>query len=111
MSTIDLLIMWANLVLVIGAVLANVVGAVGDDPRQRPMWASIAALAVLYAGGYLWVMNTGDVTSWSRVYRGVSLAAWPLVWIIPPIRAVRVRRRDLGAMNARARDIERGLRR
>lgn len=103
--------MWAYLVLVIGAVLANIVGAIRDDPRQRPMWASIAALAALYLAGDLWVMNTGDVDSWSRVYRGVSLAAWPLVWIVPPLRSVRVRRRDLGAINARARDIERGLRR
>ncbi|MCB0967949.1 MAG: hypothetical protein KDB37_14030 [Ilumatobacter sp.] len=109
MTDVDLLIIWANLVMVIAAILANVVGAVGDDPRQRPMWAAIAALGVLYAGGYLWVLNTGDTVSWSRAFRGVSIAAWAIVWIVPPLRSVWLHRRDLAAMRHQAKSVKKRI--
>jgi hypothetical protein len=111
MTTGDTAIFVANLVMVILAVAANVVATLDDDPRQRPMWASIAALGVLYVAGYIWVLNTGDPVTWSKLFRGVSIAAWPIVWIVPPVRSVLMRRRDLARMREKAHHVRRSVER
>lgn len=94
MPTLDLVVIVTNMGLAALAVVACVVGTFRDDPRRRPLWGAIAALAAAYVGGYIWVLAGGDVALWSRIFRGVSIAAWPLVWTVPPLLLSTWHRRD-----------------
>lgn len=54
---------------------------------------TIGLLAVGYGIGYLAVLlGFIDRLSWSRFFAGVSLFAWAIVWIYPPILARRIAR-------------------
>lgn len=77
------------------AIFANLYAARHDDPRMRPVRAGVAVVAVLYQLGYWWVMETGSVDIWSKVMRGVSIWAWVVVWSIPPLWSVHIRRQDV----------------
>lgn len=62
----------------------NVVAAARAPHRFRPIHSSIATLAAVYVVGYAWLLASDvAVTTWSALFRGVSLIAWPLVWIGP----------------------------
>ena len=52
---------------------------------------TIGILAAAYSVGYLSVLlGYVDRLTWSRLFIGVSLFAWMVVWIYPPILARRV---------------------
>ena len=58
----------------------------GDFHEFRWLHRTIGILAAGYAAGYALVL-TGTISRyhWSRFFVGVSLLAWILVWIYPPI--------------------------
>ena len=52
---------------------------------------TIGILAAAYSVGYLSVLfGYVDRLTWSRFFIGVSLFAWAVVWIYPPVLARRV---------------------
>lgn len=93
--TLDLFVAHVNLFLAIGALGANVYAIRYGHPFRRPMHASGAALCVIYIVSY--VILLGDfpqrILAWSRIMRGVSVVAWCIVWIAPPIMDVYLQRR------------------
>lgn len=99
MSTFDRLVIVANLVAVSGCIVVLVRAAVSDDVRLRPVWAAVAALAAVYAGGYVWLLATEDVMRWSGIFRGVSIVTWPLVWAVPALRSSRIHEQDVGFLD------------
>lgn len=107
MNTLDVAVIWLNLILAATSALAAGWAATTDDPRRRPLWGAAAAIAVAYTGGYTWIITGGDVTTWSRVFRGVSIVTWPVVWIIPPIRSAHTHRRDIHRLHATRRKVAR----
>lgn len=94
MTGFDTVVIWLNFTGAVLAFLANIWAANRSDPRERPVWAAVAVLAVIYAGSYVWLMVDGDVAIWSKIMRGVSLVVWPLVWSTAPILSVVLFRRD-----------------
>ena len=54
--------------------------------RGRRLHAVTALLAILYVAGYLVVLaGAVPILLWSQTFRGVSLIAIPVVWILPAI--------------------------
>ena len=95
MSTFDLLIIWFNVALAAASTVTCGWAATRDDPRHRVLWGAMAAMALFYTIGYIWLAVLQDVVPWSRFFRGVSLMTWPLVWTVPPIVLTRRHRSDL----------------
>lgn len=79
-------ILAANGVMAGIAVAANLWAVFrSDHPRQSAM---VAALATFFIASYVWLGFHGDaIVEWSEFMRGVSLIAWPVVWIYPALRA------------------------
>lgn len=84
---------WLNLALAATAALANAYAMRYGSPEMRPIRASIAALAAFYTFGYAWLISGVDRRTWSLTLSKVSLVAWAVVWIIPPILAARAHTR------------------
>ncbi len=89
MTTIDTAV-FAWLVVVMGAAGIAHVYAWRQTPRlarrERRLHAATAALALLYVAGYLAVLcELVPILLWSQTFRGVSLVAIPVVWIMPAI--------------------------
>lgn len=89
MATIDTAV-FAWLVLVMGAAGLAHLYAWAQTPRlarrERRLHAATAALALLYVAGYLSVLaGVVPVATWSQTFRGVSLIAIPVVWILPAV--------------------------
>lgn len=89
MSTIDTAV-FAWLVVVMGAAGCAHLHAWRQTPRiarrERRLHAMTAMLAVLYVGGYLAVLfDVWPILLWSQTFRGVSLIAIPVVWILPAV--------------------------
>lgn len=80
------------------ATTANLYGVHYGDPLLRGLRAAIGALAGFYFAGYVWVIAHGDELLWSRFYRWVSVAAWVLVWIFPPVLGARTHQRTKRAL-------------
>ena len=81
-----------NAALAFGAVVANAWGAVRGDPNVRPLRVAVAALAALYACGYVVLAAGMDRLAWSLFFGRVAFVAWPVVWILPPVLAARAYR-------------------
>lgn len=86
-------VVWLSLAGSLLAVAANTWAVFKGDPRLAPMRASIAALAMFYAAGYIWLLNTGDQATWSQFYRRVAIIVWPIVWAAPPFLGARAHQR------------------
>lgn len=71
-----------NAVAALAAVAVNLWAVKTGPPAMARMWASVAALAAVYVAAYT-VLVFSDLTPqvWSSYMRGVSLIAWPLVWV------------------------------
>lgn len=61
--------------------------------RLRSAHTASATIGLIYVFGYAWLLF-GDVsvTTWSAIFRGVSLVAWPVVWWWPSILSTRIHR-------------------
>lgn len=54
--------------------------------RERRLHLITALLALLYVAGYLGVLfGAWPILLWSQTFRGVSLIAIPIVWIMPAV--------------------------
>ena len=72
---------------------ANVIGVARGTPRGRTIFAPLAAICLLYAGGYAYLVVGGNRDTWDEFY-GLST---PLVWLmtaVPPLLSVHWRRVD-----------------
>lgn len=66
--------------------------------RERRMHRAIGNLSAVYVAGYAWLLSgTVSVVRWSQIFRGVSLVAFPLVWIAPAVEDARKWQRDRAA--------------
>ena len=69
--------------------------------RERRLHRAIRYLAALYVIGYGWLLTgTVPLVEWSRIFRGVSLIAFPLVWVAPALLATRRWRQEREAAAA-----------
>jgi hypothetical protein len=90
-------VVWLNLVLAVGAVVASCAAVRCGVAIHRAHFAGVAALGAFYVAGYIWLLLNPDLAVvWSEFFRGVSLAAWTVVWMRPAIRSVTTQR-DLAA--------------
>lgn len=76
------------LALFAGLVNAYVVGKVGG--WWRKVLVPVAILSFMYSASYLYLFITENVGLWSSTMRGVSILAWPIVWMGPAIMVLRV---------------------
>jgi len=89
-SFVDLTVLWVNFLAISIAAFYTRRAAVRADPRVRPLFGAITALAVFYAAAYLLlIMVPLDVAVWGSVLRGFSIIVWPLVWVGPAVCAVK----------------------
>lgn len=88
MSGYEQLVTALNMVGAMCAVTANAWAARRGLYRLRPLRWAIVAYSVVYVVAYWWLLMNGDVLPWSRIMRGVSIVAWPLVWCAPAIVGV-----------------------
>lgn len=91
---VDWVVIFANWLLFVVAVMTNIYGATHDEPRRRPYWAAIAALSTVYSVGYFWLIIEQDVLTWSSLFRGVSIPVLAIMWVVPPVYLVREHRKD-----------------
>lgn len=86
----DLFVIWVDLMLVTIACFLNFRAAKHGIPINRFVYAAIAALCLLHMGGYIWLLTdySSHFLLWSRIFTGVDLVAWPLVWCYPAVRSV-----------------------
>jgi hypothetical protein len=89
MTTIDTAV-FAWLVVAMGAACIAHLYAWQQTPRiarrGRRLHAVTALLALLYVAGYLSVLaGAVPILLWSQTFRGVSLVAIPVVWILPAV--------------------------
>jgi len=112
MATIDTAV-FAWLVLVMAAAGVAHLYAWGQTPRLarrgRRLHATTALLALVYVAGYVAVLaGAVPVDTWSQTFRGVSLIAIPVVWIMPAVHVGRRWEQDRAAaavIVAAARDL------
>jgi hypothetical protein len=99
MNRFDLVLVVINGV---GAAVAGVVTgyAAVRSAYMRGIRAAICAYSMLYAGAYAYLLGTQDIVPWSKVMRGVSVVAWPLVWIAPHVFGLRVTRQIVDQLEA-----------
>lgn len=98
MTSFDRAVVIVNSLLAFASMCANAQAIRGSSPTWRSVHAAIAALAAVYAVAYAYLaVWPHAILTWSQTMRGVSLLAWPLVWIIPAV----VQRRS----NRQVRDI------
>lgn len=91
MTPTDSAIFAANMLLAGAAGTARMWAAANVPFRyERLRHMSIGLLAYLYVAGYVVVLaGWVPITTWSSFFRGVSMLAWPAVWMAPAIGAVR----------------------
>ena len=112
MTTIDTAV-FAWLVVAMGAAGIAHLYAWQQTPRlarrERRLHAVTACLAMLYVAGYLAVLTGAvPILLWSQTFRGVSLIAIPVVWILPALHVGRRWEHDKAAVAklvAAARDL------
>lgn len=82
------IISWLNALMALTAAGVNLAAALRPGPfgQWAPLRAAIAFLAFVYGVAYaLLAAGIVPLSRWSPVMRGVSLVAWPLVWIAPAV--------------------------
>lgn len=91
MTPLDAAIIATNMLLAAAAGTARMWAAANVPFRhERLRHMSIGLLAYLYVTGYVVVLaGWVPVLAWSSFFRGVSMLAWPAVWMAPAIGAVR----------------------
>lgn len=84
--TLDLAVMWANLIAAVAAVVVNLWCFRHSRWEHRWVRPMIAAIAAVFVVSYVWVLLDFPerVLEWSRVMRGASLFAWLFVWSAVP---------------------------
>lgn len=89
-SFVDLSVLWVNFFAISISAFYTRRAALRSDPRARPLFGAITALAAFYAAAYfVLIIVPLDVAVWGSVLRGFSIIVWPLVWVGPAVLAVR----------------------
>ena len=74
------------------ALVSAVVNLAAARRLKSVLFASVAALSAIYVVSYGWLLlHPTERLAWSEVMSGVSLVAWPLIWIGPAMRSCRQR--------------------
>lgn len=91
-TAFDLAVIHANAALVTVALVACLYAYHRGNPRERWLRAAQIVTCAVYVISYLYLTldYLERVVAWSRVMRGVSLVAWIVVWIAPPILDVQL---------------------
>ena len=84
-TTSDLVVLIVNMVMSTASTIILGYSSWRSPQPWRTVRALGGALAFIYTCGYVWVLATGDVLAWSSTMRGVSVLAWPTVWILPAL--------------------------
>jgi len=96
MPAADLTVIVVNLALAALAAALAAWSAFRGMIVFRPLHAAVSMLAVIYCVSYVWLLSnyggTEPVATWSKVMRGVSIAAWPTVWMAQSVISVRIHR-------------------
>ncbi len=93
MTLVEELIIAVNALLALGSVVVNAWAARDGLLRFRVVHAAVASLGVLYALLYGWLLLFDPpLRLWSSIGRGLSLTAWPIVWLLPACVSVRAMR-------------------
>lgn len=89
--TLDLAVAQLNAVLAAVVMVVNVYAAREGNPSRRWLYVMSSVLAGIYVGSYAVLLADfpSRILAWSRIMRGVSLAVWVVVWIVPPLFDVR----------------------
>lgn len=94
MTSFDRAVIFGNATLALTAFIVNAVAAHRSEEPWRTVRVLVASLSILYAGAYLWLgTHPAQQPGWSQVMRGVSLTAWPVVWIGPAFVSLRYHQR------------------
>lgn len=105
MTPLDIMV-FAWLIVAMGAAIAAHLFALRSSPPEARIerqfdWVTVA-ICVVYITGYVLVAcGWWPILSWSRTFRGVSLVAVPVIWVLPPL----LRARQWRANQAAARRI------
>lgn len=90
MTLVEELIIAVNALLALGSMVVNGWAARDGLLRFRVIHASVASLAFLYALLYGWLLIFDPpLRLWSSIGRGLSLTAWPIVWVLPAVVSIR----------------------
>lgn len=95
-----------NMTGAFGSFVFNGVWSARGWSRMRTTRAMISAYSALYVIAYAWLLIFQDQVAWSHVMRGVSMVAWPLVWIGPAWVGHRETQRLLRRFEAAATTVE-----
>ena len=102
MELIERVVVILNLVCVLVSVAVNWWAARSGLFRFRTVHAAIATVSLMYVAGYSWLLfGDVEVARWSSVFRGLSLVAWAVVWILPAVLSVRATRELHAAIERR----------
>jgi len=90
MTLVEELIIAVNALLALGASALNWWAARDGLLRFRVVHAAVASLALCYVALYGWLLLFDPpLQTWSSVGRGLSVTAWPIVWILPAVVSIR----------------------
>ena len=82
-----------NALMALGSMVVNGWAARDGLLRFRVIHAAVASLAFLYALLYGWLLLFDPpLRLWSSIGRGLSLTAWPIVWVLPAVVSIRATR-------------------
>jgi len=102
MTLVEELIIAVNALLALGSVVVNACAARDGLLRFRVVHAADASLGVLYALLYGWLLLFDPpLQTWSSVGRGLSVTAWPIVWVWPPLASAQSMRELHSAIRSR----------
>lgn len=98
---------WDRFVFSVSLVLSLVAAAVRLREGKSGAWIefrwvhrTIGLLALFYSLGYVAVLSgVVDRLVWSRFFAGVSMFAWIIVWVYPPVLARRISHKILARTN------------
>ena len=90
MTALDLTVFSWLIVMMAASIAAHLFALQQSPPEarlERRIDKITIAVAAIYIAGYLLVASgVWPILSWSRTFRGVSLIAVPLLWVVPAWR-------------------------
>lgn len=102
MTLVEELIIAVNALLALGSVVVNACAARDGLLRFRVVHAAVASLALCYVALYGWLLLFDPpLQTWSSVGRGLSVTAWPIVWVWPPLASAQSMRELHSAIRSR----------
>jgi len=102
MTRIEEVIIAINAAMALGASALNWWAARDGLLRFRVVHAAVASLALCYVALYGWLLLFDPpLQTWSSVGRGLSVTAWPIVWVWPALTSAQSMRELHSAIRSR----------